>query len=79
MRYFIYCSYFNIIFIKKIVKVVHSRVIISVLVYFCIASPEDLRCHAIVSDKGQKAFTQISETSKNVKFDNSNGLDIQVH
>lgn len=69
-----------LLFVKKIVKVVLTvGVIISALVYFGVASPEQIGdVAAIVSDKGQKAFTQISETSKNVKFDNSNGLDIQV-
>lgn len=69
-----------LLFVKKIVKVVLTvGVIISALVYFGVASPEQIGdVAAIVSDKGQKVFTQISETSKNVKFDNSNGLDIQV-
>ena len=69
-----------LLFVKKIVKVVLTvGVIISALVYFGVASPEQIGdVAAIVSDKGQKAFTQISETSNNVKFDNSNGLDIQV-
>ena len=69
-----------LLFVKKIVKVVLTEgVIISALVYFGVASPEQIGdVAAIVSDKGQKAFTQISETSNNVKFDNSNGLDIQV-
>lgn len=64
---------------KKIIKVVLSvAVIVVTLVYLGITSPEQLKdVSSVVAEQGDKVITQISDTSKNVKFDKSSG-DIQV-
>lgn len=64
---------------KKIVKVALSvAVIVVALIYLGVASPDQLKdVSSVITKQGDKVITQISDTSKNVKFDKSSG-DIQV-
>ena len=64
---------------KKIVKVALSvAVIVVALIYLGVASPDQLKdVSSVIAKQGDKVITQISDTSKNVKFDKSSG-DIQV-
>lgn len=64
---------------KKIVKVAFSvAVIVVALIYLGVASPDQLKdVSSVIAKQGDKVITQISDTSKNVKFDKSSG-DIQV-
>ena len=64
---------------KKIVKVAFSvAVIVVALIYLGVASPDQLNdVSSVIAKQGDKVITQISDTSKNVKFDKSSG-DIQV-
>lgn len=65
---------------KKLVRFVLTvAIIVGVSIYFGLVSPEQLRdASKVVSEKGQEVFTQIADTSKNVKVDTSNGLDVKV-
>lgn len=64
---------------KKIVKVALSvAVIVVALIYLGVASPDQLKdVSSVIAKQGDKVITQISDTSKNVKFNKSSG-DIQV-
>ena len=64
---------------KKIVKVALSVAeIVVALIYLGVASPDQLKdVSSVIAKQGDKVITQISDTSKNVKFDKSSG-DIQV-
>lgn len=64
---------------KKIVKVAFSvAVIVVALIYLGVASPDQLKdVSSVIAKQGDKVITQISDTSRNVKFDKSSG-DIQV-
>lgn len=64
---------------KKIVKVALSvAVIVVALIYLGVASPDQLKdVSSVIAKQGDKVITQISDTSKNVKFDKSSG-NIQV-
>ena len=64
---------------KKIVKVAFSvAVIVVALIYLGVASPDQLKdVSSVIAKQGDKVITQISDTSKNVKFDKSSG-DVQV-
>lgn len=64
---------------KKIVKVAFSvAVIVVALIYLGVASPDQLKdVSSVIAKQGDKVITQISDSSRNVKFDKSSG-DIQV-
>ena len=64
---------------RKIVKVALSvAVIVVALIYLGVASPDQLKdVSSVVAKQGDKVITQISDSSRNVKFDKSSG-DIQV-
>ena len=68
-------------FVKKVAKLVLSvAVIVIALVYFGVVSPEQLQdVSKVVSEQGQGVFTQIADTSKNVKVDTADGLKVQVY
>lgn len=67
-------------FVKKIAKLVLTvAVVVIALVYFGVMSPEQLKdVSKVVAEQGQGVFTQIADTSKNVKVDTANGLEVQV-
>ena len=64
---------------KKIVKVAFSvAVIVVALIYLGVASPDQLKdVSSVIAKQGDKVITQISDSSRNVKFDKSSG-DVQV-
>lgn len=64
---------------KKIVKVAFSvAVVVVALIYLGVASPDQLKdVSSVIAKQGDKVITQISDSSRNVKFDKSSG-DIQV-
>lgn len=67
-------------FVKKVAKLILTvAVIVGALIYLGVMSPEQLQdVSKVVAKQGQEVFTQIADTSSNVKVDMSDGLNVEV-